>query len=322
MGTEISTARAVKRLGFATLPALITDAGKRAGERFVEFFTATIRNKNTRAAYARAVGQFCAWCEGRGLRLEQVTPVAVAAYIEQHGGSKPTVKQHLAAIRMMFDYLVTGGVLAVNPAASVKGPKYVIKTGKTPVLSGEEARQLLERIADDSIVGLRDRALLGLMVYSFARVSAVVAMRVEDYYQNGKRWYIRLHEKGGKSFEMPVHHKAEEYLDAYLTAAGIGVAKKSPLFRSAAGRTGTLSDKPLSRVDVFYMVKRRARVAGISERVGCHSFRATGITVYLKNGGSLETAQRMANHESIKTTRLYDRRHEQITLDEVERIVL
>lgn len=322
MGTQVVASRTVARVGFATLPALITDAGERASERFVEFFTATIRNKNTRAAYARAVGRFCAWCEGRGLRLEQVSPVAVAAYIEQHGGSRPTVKQHLAALRMMFDYLVTGGVLAVNPAASVKGPRYVMKTGKTPVLSGEEARQLIESIEDTSLLGLRDRALLGLMVYSFARVGAVVGMKVEDYYQHGKRWWIRLSEKGGKFHEMPVHHKAEEYLDAYVTAAGIASAKKSPLFRSGAGRSGVLSDKPLSRVDVFAMVKRRARAAGVSERIGCHTFRATGITVYLKNGGSLETAQRMANHESIKTTRLYDRRHEQITLDEVERIVL
>lgn len=316
------TARAVVRSGFAALPALITEAGEKAGARFVEFFTATIRNKHTRAAYARAVGQFCAWCEERGLRLAQVTPVAVAAYIEQHGGSRPTVKQHLAAIRMLFDYLVTGGVLAINPAASVKGPRYVIKTGKTPVLSGEDARQLIESITESSLVGLRDRALLGIMVYSFARVGAVVSMKVEDYYQNGKRWWIRLHEKGGKFHEMPVHHKAEEYLDAYLTAAGIGALKKSPLFRSAAGRSGTLSDKPLSRVDVFYMVKRRARAAGVSERIGCHTFRATGITVYLQNGGSLEAAQRMANHESIRTTKLYDRTHEQVTLDEVERIVL
>ena len=133
---------------------------------------------------------------------------------------------------------------------------------------------------------------------------------------------MRLHEKGGKFHEMPAHHKAEEYLDAYLTAAGIASARKSPLFRSAVGRTGTLSDKPLSRVDVFYMVKRRARAAGVSERIGCYTFRVTEITVYLQNGGSLEAGQRMVNHESIKTTKPYDRTHEQITLDEVERIVL
>jgi len=310
------------RSGFDTLPALITDAGERARTRFLEFFTATIRNKNTRAAYVRAVGQFCEWCEKRGLQLESVTPVAVAAYIEQHTASKPTVKQHLAAIRMLFDYLVTGGVLPFNPATSVKGPTYVVKKGKTPVLSAEDARRLLDSIDPSSLVGLRDRALIGVMVYSFARVSAVVAMRVEDYYQNGKRWWVRLHEKGGKFHEMPVHHKAEEYLDAYLAAAGIATDKKGSLFRSAYRRTGKLTGRSMSRWDTFKMIKRRARTAGVSDRIGCHTFRATGITVYLQNGGSLEAAQQMANHESIRTTKLYDRTGEQVTLDEVERIVL
>jgi integrase/recombinase XerD len=222
---------------------------------------------------------------------------------------------------MLFDYLVTGGVLPFNPAASVKGPTYVVKKGKTPVLSAEDARTLLDSIDEASVVGLRDRALIGVMVYSFARVSAVVAMRVEDYYQNGKRWWVRLHEKGGKFHEMPVHHKAEEYLDAYL-AAGIATDKKSFLFRTAYRRTGNLTARPMSRWDAFKMIKRRARMAEVSERIGCHTFRATGITVYLQNGGSLEAAQQMANHESIRATKLYDRTGEQVTLDEVERIVL
>jgi integrase len=139
---------------------------------------------------------------------------------------------------------------------------------------------------------------------------------------DGKRWWVRLHEKGGKFHEMPVHHKAEEYLDAYVTAAGIATDKKSFLFRSAYRRTGQLTARPMSRWDAFKMIKRRARAAGVSERIGCHTFRATGITVYLQNGGSLEAAQQMANHESIRTTKLYDRTGEEITLDEVERIVL
>jgi integrase/recombinase XerD len=175
------------------LPALITSAGERASWRFVEFFTATIRNPHTREAYARAVGRFLAWCEGRGLQgLRAITPVVVAAYIEQFPASKPTVKQHLAAIRQCFDWLVTGGVLEVNPAASVRGPTYVIKKGKKPVLDTAQTRALLEAIDTDTMVGLRDRALIGAMVYSFARVSAVIGMRVEDYYPNGKRWWFRL----------------------------------------------------------------------------------------------------------------------------------
>jgi integrase/recombinase XerD len=208
--------RRLSRIGLEALPVVIANAGENASRRFVEFFTANIRNKNTRMAYMRALGPFLSWCERRGLTLSSIQPVHVAAYVEQHTGSKPTVKQHLAAIRMLFDWLVTGQIVPVNPASSVRGPKYVVRRGKTPVLKAEQARQLLDSIDTDSITGLRDRVLIGVMVYSFARVSTVVGMRVEDYYQNGKRWWIRLHEKGGKCHEVPAHHNAEAYLDAHM----------------------------------------------------------------------------------------------------------
>jgi len=147
-------------------------------------------------------------------------------------------------------------------------------------------------------------------------------MRVEDYYGQGKRWWVRLHEKGGKRHEMPCHHNLEAYLDAYLQAAGILEAKKSPLFRSARGRTGELTENPMDRVDVYRMIRRRARDAGLDANICCHTFRATGITAYLENGGTLENAQAMAAHESPRTTKLYDRTGDEITLDEVERIAI
>src|SRR5262249_1676034 len=152
-----------------------------------------------------------------------IEPVVVAAYVEYLGGiySRPTIKQHLAAVRMAFDWLVTGGVLPMNPASSVRGPTYVSKKGKTPVLSADEARRLLDSIDTSSVAGLRDRALIGVMVFSFARVSAVIGMRVEDYYQIGRRCWLRLHEKGGKLHEVPAHHTAVEYLDAYVAEAAI-----------------------------------------------------------------------------------------------------
>ncbi len=168
------------RVGFATLPAVIDDAGPQARRRFVEFFVANIRNPNTRIAYARAVARFFNWCEEHHIALNKVEPILVAAYIEQHPGSVPTVKQHLAAIRMLFDYLVIGQVVPFNPAAAVRGPKHVVKRGKTPVLKAEQARHLLDSISLKTIVGLRDRAILGVMCYTFARVGAVVAMHVED----------------------------------------------------------------------------------------------------------------------------------------------
>lgn len=306
----------------ARTPAIVAKAGKKAVRRFFEFFTANIRNKNTRDAYYRALVDFFAWCDDHGFDLIDIEPIVVAAYVEYLGTiySKPTVKQHLAAVRMCFDWLVTGQIIPMNPASSVRGPAYVIKRGKTPVLTADEARQLLDSIDTSTLVGLRDRALIGVMVYSFARVSAVVGMRVEDYYQNGKRWWIRLHEKGGKFHEVPAHHNAEAYLDAYIRAAGIGEDAKGPLFRTAAGKTGQITENAMNRRDALRMVKRRASAAGLSDKVCCHTFRATGITAYLENGGTIENAQAIAAHESPRTTKLYDRTGDDITLEEVERI--
>ena len=247
----------------------------------------------------------------------------MATYVEemQDRYALPTIKQHLSAIRALLDYLVVGQVLPANPAAPVRGPKQVVKQGKTPVLSAGEARTLLDSIDLGRPAGLRDRALLATMVYSFARVGAMVGMDVEDYYRQGKRWWLRLHEKGGKFHQVPAHHNAEAYLDAYLEVAGIGNEKGTPLWRSMR-RDGSFSQNRMSRVDVFRMVKRRARRAELGVAANCHTFRATGITAYLLNGGSVENAQAIAAHESPRTTKLYDRTADEISLDEIERIVI
>lgn len=324
MGSELIPAiRGTADIG-ALLPALISREGQQTSKRFLEFFTVNIRNPNTRLAYAKAVGQFLAWCDERQQGLRDIEPMVVAAYVEQitRERAPQTVKQHLAAIRMLFDWMVIGQVVPSNPASSVRGPRYSIKKGKTPVLSAADARMLLDSIETGHVVGLRDRALIGLMVYSFARVSAVVQMRVGDYYQNGKRYWIRLHEKGGKFHEVPVHHTAEEYLDAYIEAAGIAGEKNKSLFRTTRGRTRELTERALDRFEVHKMIKRRAEEAGLPKEVTCHTFRATGITAYLENGGTIEHAQAIAAHESPRTTKLYDRTSDTISLDEIERIII
>lgn len=312
------------------VPQAIADLGDEAAWRFIEFFTARVENDNTRAAYLRATRRFFEWLGRHALELKEVRPPHVAAYLKELGDkeglSRPSVKQHLAALRMLFDYLVIGQVIPFNPTTSVQGPKHKrgpnesSQRGKTPVLSGEDARLLLDAIDLSSVVGLRDRALIALMVFSFARVGAALAMDVRDYYQNGKRWYVRLHEKGGKDHEMPAHHTLEEYLDAYVEKAGIAKDHDGPLFRTAKGKTKTLTGNRMSRYDAHSMIRRRALDAGITAPIGNHTFRATGITNYLENGGTLEKAQEMAAHESAKTTKLYDRRQAGVTLDEVERI--
>jgi len=305
------------------LPALVINAGERASVCFLEFFASTIRNPNTRRAYAHAVGEFLTWCAQAGvISITAVQPLHVAAWIElqTQNLSAPTVKQRLAAVRHLFDWLVIGQIVPNNPAASVRGPSHTARQGKTPVLDPVEARQLLDCIDVTTPIGLRDRALIGLMVFSFARIGAAAAMRVEDVYVQNKRLWVRLREKGGKRHEMPCHHTLEAYLQAYLDDTGIGNDPKSPLFRTIQRGTAKLSTTPLPQANAYAMVRRRALAAGIDTKIGNHTFRATGITAYLKNGGTLENAAAMANHASTRTTQLYDRRRDDISLDEVERI--
>jgi len=316
---EIS-ARADLAAGDSSPPALFLKEA-RAAERFFDFFTANIRNKHTRRAYYNAACKFSEFCAERGVHdLARVKPVHVAGYVESllPGFAKPTVKQHLAAIRMLFDWLVVGQIIEVNPAHAVRGPKHVVTKGRTPILNRQEARDLLASIDTSTLTGLRDRALIAVMVYTFARVGAVLQMKVRDYFSQGRLGWVRLHEKGGKEHEAPCVPKLEAYLDAYIAAAGIGEDKDGPLFRT----TGRFTGRPhrMTQQDGYRMIQRRARNAGIKTRIGNHSLRATGITDYLKSEGTLEHAQVMAAHSSPRTTKLYDRRNEETALDEYEKV--
>ncbi|PHP66736.1 integrase [Zhengella mangrovi] len=309
----------------AFVPSPVEQTGELAQRRFLEFFTANIRNAHTRKAYARAAIDFMDWCAEHGITaLPQIQPVHVAAWIEEIGRthSAPTVKQRLAAIRHLFDWMVTGQAMPSNPAHTVRGPKHLVRKGKTPVLPPDEARRLLDSIPTDTMAGLRDRALIGLMTYSFARIGAALAMEVRDVYVQSRRLWVRLHEKGGNVHEMPCHHTLEDYLQTYIDTAGLKDDPRGPLFRTIGRGTGQLTRTPLPQSNAYAMIRRRAKAAGIDTEVGCHTFRATGITAYLKNGGTLERAAAMANHASTRTTQLYDRRSDKVSLDEVERILI
>ncbi len=282
----------LKSGGAAAVPAIIAAAGKQASWRYLEFFTANIRNPHTRRAYGRACARFFAWCARGRLGIADIRPFDVAAYIERLQGeaAAPSVKQELAAIRMLFDWLVVVQVFPMNPAAAVRGPTHVVKTGKTPVLDGSEWRRLLDAIPTDSVRDRRDRALIATLTYSFARISAVLKMRVEDIRARGAGWELRLREKGGKQHVIPCHHELAEELHAYIKQAGIGEERKGWLFRTAKGwKAATLSDQPMSQADAWRMIRRRAQVAGIKAPIGCHTFRATGITAYLECGGRSST---------------------------------
>lgn len=310
------------------LPAVFENLDDQAREAFADFFTAQIRNHNTREVYWRNVMQFMGWITDQGVTLERVRPVHVAAYVELLGKPRidggfgyavATVKQHLAAIRVLGAFLVVRQVLPVNPAIDVRGPRQVVRTGKTPVLQGDDARSLFDSIDTTKPAGIRDRALLAAMVYTFGRISAVLGMDLEDYYQVGRKMMLRLEEKGGRQHDMPAHHSLIEYLDAYLAVRG---DEPGPLFLTINRRRTGYTDQRLNRREALNMVKRRCKAAGLGEKFTNHTFRGTGITAYLSNDGPLDQAQYMAGHASPQTTKLYDRRQQEATQDEVEKIIL
>ncbi len=329
-GGIVIAKRGLTRAGIP-LPGIIADAGERTAHRFIEFFAATIRNKHTRTAYVHAVARFLEFCEDRGLTLERIDSLVVATYIEYltQIRSAPTVKLHLAAIRVCLDYLVSGGALGVNAAWSVRGPKTCgEESDKTPVLSAQQARELLDSIDTTTLIGLRDRALIGVMVYSFARVGAVVKMNVEDYWQNGKRWWLRLHEKGGKHHEVPAHHNAEAYLDAYVNAAAIASDRSSPLFRTFDRKAGrVVTERRMNTNDVLHAMRSNGGRASIGLPIGtcCHTFRATGMHgIFRERRNGIKKMPKPSPPMNLRprTTKLYARTSDEITLDEIEKITI
>ncbi len=326
---SVDSARSLNFLSDAVYAEMIRSAGA--------FLCIEVRNPRTRQCYRRAFQRFLSWCERREVPLHRVDPIAVAAYIEGgcpgptsgpgDGVGRPTlsttsVKQHLAALRSIFDALVRAGLWERNPAASVRGPRHSRSTGLTPVLSASQMGQILEAIDTRTVLGARDRALISLMLSSFARVSAATSMNLGDYRRvpNDQQATVRLIEKNGIEHVLPLHPQARSALEFYLEIGGlIGSPETGPLFQTIDG-SRRLTGRRLSRGDAWAMVKRRVRAAGIDPAISPHSFRATGITTYLQNGGTLETAQRIAAHANPKTTKLYDRRNEAIDAREIARV--
>jgi site-specific recombinase XerC len=273
--TEIKVNQLVP-ISTSVLPALVASAGERASVRFLKFFTAQIRNPHTRRAYARAMREFLAWCQDQGVAsLVAVQPLHMASWIKLQGReiAAPSVKQQLAAIRHLFDWLVVGQVVPINPVASVRGPRHVVRVGKTAVLEPAEARALLDSIDADTPAGLRDRALISLMVYSFARIGAALGMKLEDVFTQNRRLWVRLHEKGGKDHAMPCRHNLEQALITYIDGAGLAGDPKGPLFRTIGRGTGQLTRTSLLQANAHAMIRRRAAATGIQTKIGNHSFR-------------------------------------------------
>lgn len=303
------------------LPALLSEGGPAAQFAWEEFIYAQIRNPHTRQAYERAIRQFLRHCEGLGRTLTQITPRDVASYLDDLSYSPATKKLHLAGLRHFFDNLVTRHVIVLNPALSVRGERLHIVEGKTPEITVHQARQLLRSIDTTSVVGQRDRAIIGILIYTAARRGAVAKLRRGDFYDLGDQFCLRFTEKGGKSREIPVRHDLRTFIFEYMATAKLEQADRSlPLFRTVIRRTRQFTSEGMSPSDIGRMVKRRIRDAGLPDRLSPHSFRVATITDLLSQGVPLEEVQNLAGHADPRTTRLYDRTNREVTRNIVERI--
>ncbi len=305
------------------LPAILADAGPGARFAWEEFIFARLRNHHTRRAYLRAVARFLKWCEGREIGLQRISPSHVGQYMDELPVALPTKKQHLAALRHFFDQLVTRHAVLLNPAASVRGERYQVVEGKTPEITVEQARRLFRSIDTSHIVGLRDRAIIGILVYTAARIGAVARLRARDYIDAGDQYCLRFTEKGGKSREIPVRYDLQQFMASYLSSASMAsLPRDAPLFRTAIRRTKRLTEHAMTAGDMGRMVKRRMRDAGLPACLSPHSFRVATITDLLTQGVPLEDVQHLAGHADPRTTHLYDRRRRRVTRNIVERITV
>ena len=302
------------------VPALLERAGTRAVFAADEFFSARISNPQTRRAYTRVVGHFLTWCEGEGIELAQVTPGLAGRFIEELPGSDPTKNQALSALRHFFDALVTRHAVALNSFASVRGRTYTAVEGTTPELSIAQARELLAAVDTTHLVGLRDRAVLGVLAYTGARVGAVSRLRIGDLHEFESERSLRFLEKGGKHREIPVRDDLEEWIEAYVDSAGL-IDSRGPLFRTAYKRTRhELLATAMEPHAIRRMLKRRLRAAGLPGHISPHSFRVMVVTDLLSQDVPMEDVQYLAGHTSSRTTQLYDRRRRRVTRSIVEQI--
>jgi len=302
------------------VPRMVAECGPAGAYAWNEFFLGQLRNPHTRATYKLAVMRFLGWLEAQAVALQQVTAGHVGAYFNQHNGSPATKNVHLAALRSFFDVLTVRHVLVLNPAHSVRGEKHVDVEGKTPEITTEQARTLLESIGTETTADLRDAAVIATLIYTAARVGAVAKLKLKHLIYDGSQYSLRFDEKNGKSREIPVQHKLEKRLKEYLEAAGLSSVLERPLFRTVAGKTGKLTGHAMTSVDICRMVKRRVRKAGLPEQLSPHSFRVLACTNLMTQGTLLEDVQYLLGHSDVRTTRLYNRRQKKVTRDIVERI--
>ena len=307
---------------FAHFPAILREAGAAACGAADEFFAVRIRNAHTRRAYDRCVREFLAWCEAGELTLEQVSPVDAGRYIDGLRESAAVQRQALAALRQFFDALVTRHAVSLNPFLNVRAPRPETHRGKKPEVTVEQASQLLASIDTTRSIGLRDRAVLGTLTYTGARVGAVAQLRLQDRRDYGPYRAFRFREKRGKEREIPVRIDLDGWLTEYIEVAGIrDDPKEAPLFRRVDYHTPTwLGEGGIGPWTIRNILKRRLKDAGLPTIFTPHSFRVLVVSALLDQGVPVDDVQYLAGHSRPWTTQAYDRSVRRVSRNIVERI--
>ncbi|TWT66655.1 tyrosine-type recombinase/integrase [Allorhodopirellula solitaria] len=320
MGRDLAVISS-KELRETEIPSFIASPGHPAATPFRDFFFGQIGNANTQRAYCRAVEQFLTWIAAQGLALVEIRPADVGAYLRQHPGATSIKKQHRSVIKQFLDLLVERHVCLINPPASVKTEKLRVNQGSTPEIAKGEIRAVLETLQGNSLSQVRDRAAIGILVYTACRKGAISNLRRSDFHGRPGQRALRFQEKGSNNQSAEVRHDLEAWVNEYIRQAGLGEANPaSPLFRPLVRREERLQNRQVEANGVGRMVKRKLRQAGIRTELSAHSLRVATITDLISQGVDIASVQELAGHADARTTKLYDRTSRRATRNLVERI--
>ena len=308
----------------APTPHALVALGEIASVIYRDLLLREIVNRHTRLAYVNAVGRFCGWCDRNLLELNMIQNDHVSMYINELSKelSASTVRQHVSANNKLFNALSDHGVLRGNPFADVQRPRYT-RNARSAVLTDDQVRRLLGAIGGSGLIELRDRAIVGCMLYMFLPVSSLIQLHIKSY-KRLPRPTLVTPRKHGKIQALPCHKQVADLLESYIQSGRLELMAGGPLFRRICKQTKRLGDMPISRNGILKIVKKYARMAGLPIGTGCHSLRATGIAKYLERGGTLEMAATIADHSSIQSTSHYQqhRRVDHIESNHAVRTVL
>jgi integrase/recombinase XerD len=305
------------------LPAIVQRGGLAAERAWDDFFAGVIANDLTRIAYTRAVRWFLEWPQVCSKELHEITPADIGQYLRGLEGSLSKKKQHHSALRRFFNLLVERHLCIINPALVARTERMEVSEGKTPQITAAQSRRLLAAIDPTTKVGRRDRAIVGILMWTGVRAGSIARLRCGDYYETGEQWMLRFDEKRRRTREIPVRHDLHFYLRDYMEAAGLtDVPKNVPLFLTSPGKTDRFTMNGVNGHDICRMVKRYAKKAGLPNNLSPHSLRVAVATDLLDQGVPLSDVQYLLGHADPRTTRLYDRRQKQVTRNIVERIRL